>query len=67
MINGIYENLQPADDAWLYWILYFLMVIGFTYFYTDVIFRQQNLAESLQRQGGFIPGHATRQDAPRTI
>jgi preprotein translocase subunit SecY len=40
----------------VYWVLYFLMVIGFTYFYTDVIFRQQNLAENLQRQGGFIPG-----------
>lgn len=40
----------------LYWIIYFVMVIGFTYFYTDVIFRQQNLAETLQRQGGFIPG-----------
>ena len=56
MINAVYENLQPSGDAWMYWILYFLMVIGFTYFYTDVIFRQQNLAESLQRQGGFIPG-----------
>ena len=32
------------------------MVIGFTYFYTDVIFRQQNLPENLQKQGGFIPG-----------
>jgi preprotein translocase subunit SecY len=32
------------------------MVIGFTYFYTDVVFRQQNLAETLQKQGGFIPG-----------
>lgn len=40
----------------LYWLLYFFMVILFTYFYTDVVFRQQNLAESLQRQGGFIPG-----------
>ncbi|GAB4529425.1 MAG: preprotein translocase subunit SecY [Anaerolineae bacterium] len=56
LVNGIYENLRPANDAWMYWIMYFLMVIGFTYFYTDVIFRQQNLAESLQRQGGFIPG-----------
>jgi preprotein translocase subunit SecY len=56
MINGVYETLQPSGDAWVYWIMYFLMVIGFTYFYTDVIFRQQNLAESLQRQGGFIPG-----------
>jgi preprotein translocase subunit SecY len=40
----------------VYWILYFVLVVGFTYFYTDVIFRQQNLPESLQRQGGFIPG-----------
>ena len=56
LVNGVYENLRPANDAWIYWIMYFLMVIGFTYFYTDVIFRQQNLAESLQRQGGFIPG-----------
>ncbi len=39
-----------------YWIAYFALVIGFTYFYTDVIFQQQNLAENLQRQGGFVPG-----------
>ncbi len=39
-----------------YWLVYFFMVIGFTYFYTDVIFRQQNLPEVLQQQGGFIPG-----------
>lgn len=40
----------------IYWIIYFFLVIGFTYFYTDVIFQQQNLAENLQRQGGFVPG-----------
>ncbi len=56
LVNSLYDNLRPANDAWVYWIMYFLMVVGFTYFYTDVIFRQQNLAESLQRQGGFIPG-----------
>ena len=39
-----------------YWVLYFVLVIGFTYFYTDVIFRQQDLPGALQRQGGFIPG-----------
>jgi len=39
-----------------YWILYFVLVVGFTYFYTDVIFRQQDLPETLRRQGGFIPG-----------
>lgn len=40
----------------IYWILYLLLVFGFTYFYTDAMFRQQNLPEALQRQGGFIPG-----------
>ena len=30
--------------------------MAFTYFYTDVMFRQQNLPETLQKQGGFIPG-----------
>ncbi|HDN79349.1 MAG: preprotein translocase subunit SecY [Chloroflexi bacterium] len=40
----------------LYWIMYFFLVVGFTYFYTDIIFKQQNLAEVLQKQGGFIPG-----------
>lgn len=43
-------------NGWFYGLLYFVMVIGFTYFYTDVIFRQQNLPDTLQRQGGFIPG-----------
>jgi preprotein translocase subunit SecY len=52
--NGIYNVFNTTSNA--YWIFYFLMVVGFTYFYTDVIFRQQNLAENLQRQGGFIPG-----------
>lgn len=40
----------------LYQVVYFLMVVGFTYFYTMVLFQQQNIAESLQRQGAFIPG-----------
>ena len=39
-----------------YWIVYFIFVVGFTYFYTDVIFQQQNLPENLQKHGGFIPG-----------
>jgi preprotein translocase subunit SecY len=34
----------------------FFSVVIFTFFYTLVIFQQQNLAENLQRQGGFIPG-----------
>lgn len=40
----------------IYWVTYFLMTVGFTYFYTMVIFEQQDLAGNLQKQGGFIPG-----------
>ena len=39
-----------------YWILYFLMVVGFTFFYTDVLFSQQNYGENLKRSGAQIPG-----------
>ncbi|MCB0191608.1 MAG: preprotein translocase subunit SecY [Anaerolineae bacterium] len=54
--TGVVTWFSPNPQSWPYWILYFLMVVGFTYFYTDVIFKQQNLADNLQRQGGFIPG-----------
>jgi preprotein translocase subunit SecY len=40
----------------VYWVIYFLMVVAFTFFYTMVIFEQMDLARTLQRQGGFIPG-----------
>ncbi len=50
IVNAFNQN-SPV-----YWLVYFVMVVGFTFFYTDIIFRQQNLAEVLQQQGGFIPG-----------
>jgi preprotein translocase subunit SecY len=39
-----------------YWGLYFAMAVAFTFFYTSVIYQQQDLPGVLQRQGGFIPG-----------
>jgi preprotein translocase subunit SecY len=39
-----------------YWALYFLLSVGFTFFYTMVIYQQQDLPGTLQKQGGFIPG-----------
>jgi len=39
-----------------YWGFYFVLVISFAFFYTMVIFQQQDLPNTLQRQGGFIPG-----------
>lgn len=42
--------------GWFYPTVYFLLVILFTFFYTYIVFQQQNLSEVLQQQGGFIPG-----------
>ncbi|MFH1187530.1 MAG: preprotein translocase subunit SecY [bacterium] len=39
-----------------YGIIYFTLVVAFTYFYTYIIFHPDQVAENLQRQGGFIPG-----------
>lgn len=60
--NETLRNFAAALAAFMspnslqYNILYFLLVVAFTYFYTMVIFQQQKIAENLQRQGAFIPG-----------
>jgi len=43
-------------SSWGYWTLYFFMVVGFTYFYTTVLFDHQNYGDSLKRSGAQIPG-----------
>lgn len=48
------DTLDPSGLP--YWGAVFILVVMFTFFYTLIIFQQQNLAESLQRNGGFIPG-----------
>jgi len=52
-----------ADGGWVYPAAYFLLVVLFTYFYTGIVFNADEIAENLQKQGGFIahirPGIAT--------
>jgi preprotein translocase subunit SecY len=45
-----------GTNSWGYWVLYFIMVVAFTYFYTTVIFEQQNYGDNLKRSGAQIPG-----------
>jgi preprotein translocase subunit SecY len=40
----------------VYNIFYFLLVFGFTYFYTAVVFNPEKISENLQKGGGFVPG-----------
>ncbi len=57
-INSIAEWLQANFGGFnsTYWVLYFLMVVAFTFFYTDVLFAQQNYGENLKRSGAQVPG-----------
>ncbi len=44
------------QGGWIYDTLYFILVFSFTFFYTAVVFQPNQIAENLQKQGGFIPG-----------
>jgi len=55
-IQNIFSPNADLPQGLAYWVLFFLFVVGFAFFYTKVIFAQQDLPGVLQRQGGFIPG-----------
>ncbi|MDD4026786.1 MAG: preprotein translocase subunit SecY [Candidatus Shapirobacteria bacterium] len=43
-------------DGYIYMAFYFFLVMGFTFFYTSVIFKPKDIADELRKSGGFIPG-----------
>ena len=55
-IYNLFRMDAPFPGGLIYWGLYFALVIGFTFFYTMIMFEQMNLPKTLQQQGGFIPG-----------
>lgn len=50
------QVVQLFQNQKFYGITYFILVVLFTYFYTAVVFNPEEVAENIQRQGGFIPG-----------
>ena len=63
----IIRGLQSFADAMApsrapYWVAIFFLTLGFTFFYTLVIFQQQNLAENCRRTAGSSP--ASGRDSP---
>ena len=54
--GSVQDPSSAPGSFFLYWGFYFLLVVAFTFFYTDVMVKQQNIPQTLQRQGGFIPG-----------
>jgi len=57
-IANFAQGTQSVFDGTggVYWLIYFLMVVIFTFFYTDVLFAQQNYGDNLKRMGAQIPG-----------
>lgn len=60
--NDLLKNIGYSVSSFfnpngvMYNSLYFLLVVGFTYFYTAVIFNPKKIAEDIQKYGGFVPG-----------
>lgn len=53
---GNFLTLFFRPAGFIYNLIYFLLVVGFTFFYTAVIFDPQKISEELKKYGGFIPG-----------
>ncbi len=53
-VRELAELFQPGN--WLYYAVYGVLVVFFTYFYTAIIFNPVDLAENLKKQGAFVPG-----------
>jgi len=58
---GLAQAAQKVAAAFrpgsaVYSLVYFLLVIGFTYFYTAVVFNPEKIAEEIKKHGGFVPG-----------
>jgi preprotein translocase subunit SecY len=54
LVNFLTNTFNPR--SLVYNLFYFTLVVGFTYFYTAVVFNPQKISENLQKNGGFIPG-----------
>lgn len=47
---------STGTSNWGYWLIYFFMVVVFTFFYTSVLFDQQNYGDNLKKVGATVPG-----------
>lgn len=49
-------NLSMQNPGWIYIIVYALLVLGFAFFYVSITFNTTEVAENIQKRGGYIPG-----------
>ncbi len=54
--DWILKYLDTTNPTYVYLVLYFLLIVAFSYFYVSVTFNPEDVAENIQKRGGFIPG-----------
>ncbi len=55
-VGWITAFANAVSSGWLNWVLSVLLIVGFAYFYTSMVFNPDETADTLRKQGGFIPG-----------
>lgn len=61
-VGDVFATTKP----W-YWLTYFLLVVAFAYFWTSLTFNPKEVAENIQKQGGFIPGIRPGQETEKYL
>lgn len=56
VVSFINLHMNPSNPGWAYVVFYFALVLLFNFFYVSVTFKPADLAESIQKRGGFVPG-----------
>ena len=67
-LPGTFGPFIASDwTSYIYPVVYFLLVVVFTYFYTGIVFSAKDISERLQRQGGFIEGVRPGEDTQKYL
>lgn len=63
---GTYISAFFANQ-WLYIVVYFVLVFGFTFFYTSVVVEPEEMSKNLHKRGAFIPGYRPGEETTKYL
>ncbi|MFA5854833.1 MAG: preprotein translocase subunit SecY [Candidatus Gracilibacteria bacterium] len=55
-VIGTFFTTKLNQTSWLYIALYFFLTVAFTFFYVSIVFKPEEIADNIQKRGGFVPG-----------
>lgn len=54
--NFLVQHFNMQTPSWWFILVYFFLIVGFSYFYVSITFNTDDVAENIQKRGGYIPG-----------